>query len=140
MLVQMSGGKKKDNTSLEMAVSVVIAPHQSFVRRAWKSQRLVWYHLCLNQGFTTKDKHLFTTRGHHMPWNISALQSCDQIHGCFIQGVTQQKKKMRIFPLHQTFYIKSEPFSSLKQSSCSWVELTSMKLPMTLSYGLVHSL
>lgn len=34
-LVQMSGGQKKDTTSLEMAVSVVIAPHQIFVRRAW---------------------------------------------------------------------------------------------------------
>lgn len=33
-LVQMSGGQKKDTTSLEMAVSVVIAPHQIFVRRA----------------------------------------------------------------------------------------------------------
>lgn len=30
----MSGGQKKDTTSLEMAVSVVIAPHQIFVRRA----------------------------------------------------------------------------------------------------------
>lgn len=32
--VQISGGKKKATTSLEMAVSVVIAPHQIFVRRA----------------------------------------------------------------------------------------------------------
>lgn len=34
-LVQMSGGQKKDATSLEMPVSVVIAPHQIFVSRAW---------------------------------------------------------------------------------------------------------
>lgn len=33
-LVQMRAGQKKDTTSLEMAVSVVMAPHQSFVRRA----------------------------------------------------------------------------------------------------------
>lgn len=33
-LVQISGGQKKDTTSLEMAVSVVMAPHQIFVRRA----------------------------------------------------------------------------------------------------------
>lgn len=33
-LVQMRGGQKKDTTSLEIAVSVVIAPHQIFVRRA----------------------------------------------------------------------------------------------------------
>lgn len=37
-LVQMSGGKKKDATSLEMPVSVVIAPHQIFVRRACQKQ------------------------------------------------------------------------------------------------------
>lgn len=67
-------------------------PTKALWEEPGKVKRLVWYHLCLNQGFTTKDKHLFTTRGHHMPWNISALQSCDQIHGCFIQGVTQQKK------------------------------------------------
>ncbi len=44
-LVQMSGGQKKDTTSLEMAVSVVIAPHQIFVRRAC-SKSLVLYHSC----------------------------------------------------------------------------------------------
>lgn len=34
-LVQMSAGQKNDTTSLEIAVSVVIAPHHIFVRRAW---------------------------------------------------------------------------------------------------------
>lgn len=34
-LAQIRGGKKKDTTSLEMAVSVVMAPHQILVSNAW---------------------------------------------------------------------------------------------------------
>lgn len=40
-LVQMRAGQKKDTTSLEMAVSVVIDPHQIFVSRACRGITVV---------------------------------------------------------------------------------------------------
>lgn len=58
-LVQMSGGQKKDTTSLEMAVSVVIAPHQIFVRRACGESGVS--HLRADSAVGIK----FTTRRHH---------------------------------------------------------------------------
>lgn len=95
----MSGGQKKDTTSLEMAVSVVMAPHQILVRRAWWGVYIVssegsfpqggtidvwiflsWHYRTFLEGTHTESYYNKEQRvplsANHFLWHVNYLMTC----------------------------------------------------------------
>lgn len=87
-LVQMRAGQKKDTTSLEMAVSVVIDPHQIFVSRAcraWTVAAEVFTFCTSGKNmvayFAVHDTdHLLTCRG---TWNYLSTMDYNPVYSIF---------------------------------------------------------